>query len=444
MDYLIGLDIGTSAVKGVLLSTDGIIKCTDVKKYKYTVSGNRKTMEPSEFTGVCFDLIKSLAGAAEKDGRVVAICSCCASGNLILLDKNDIPVTPIIGWQTTVSKEDKNAFFSKEEQESFYNTVGWPLGSCLPALYLAYIKMHLPELLDKTQTVAMSCEYLNFLLTGEWGISHSMGTPFFLMDQAKGEYNLPLLQKLGIQDKYLPPIYSKGTVLGTVLPEMAEKTGLSPDTKVVLGSFDHPSGALGAGVFEKGQMLISCGTSWVEFFPADSREFAISTGGLVDRFMLTGSTYCVMKSLTSVSIKIDTLREKLLGKITHKEYDDFAVKSKLGCNGLRFNFDENDVAAAKGYAKSDIARAIIECAAYKLKENLSLLSESGLKAESITMIGGISNSLLCVKIISEVLGKEVKVVNGQSAGAVGSALLAGVGTGIYQNEKEAFNTLKFR
>ncbi|MBO4734400.1 MAG: FGGY-family carbohydrate kinase [Clostridia bacterium] len=441
MDLNIGLDIGTTAIKGVLMSAEGEIIKTVSGGYDYYVKGDKKLLDPRGFIDVCFSVIKSLADSKGKDDKVLAICSCCASGNLILLDKNNNPITPIIGWQTTVSEEDKNAFFTPEEQNAFYKTVGWPMGSHFPALYLAAINLHEPQLLGKTQTVAMSAEYLNFMLTGRWGISVSMGTPSFLMDQEKGEYNYTLLKKLGIADKNLPPIYDKGTVLGGILPEIAEKLNLSTDTKVVLGSFDHPSGAIGAGVFCEGEMLLSCGTSWVEFFPVGSRGFAISTKGLVDRFMVNGTPYCVMKSITSISEKIDALRKHYLGEISHKEYDELAAEANIGCNGLRFDFTDNDYKPGIGYAKSDIARAIIENAAYILKENLKTLEKCGLSAEKITMIGGISNSPVCVRIISEILGKPVKVVNGQCAGAVGACLLAGIGAGIYKDEREAFERI---
>lgn len=439
MDYLLGLDIGTTAIKGVLTSAEGRIIKTVSGGYDYYRKENKKLLNPRDFISVCFSVIKSLADSVGKDGKVLSVCSCCASGNLILLDKNDDPVTPIIGWQTTVSEEDKKAFFTAAEQDAFYKTVGWPLGSRFPALYLAAINLHEPELIERTKTVAMSAEYLNFMLTGRWGISVSMGTPSFLMDQEEGRYNYPLLNKLGIAEKNLPPIMEKGTVLGTVLPQIAGKLGLSTDTKVVLGSFDHPSGATGAGVFNEGEMLLSCGTSWVEFFPVKSREFALSAKGLVDRFMINGTPYCVMKSITSISEKIDALRKHYLGEISHKEYDELAEKSPFGSNGLRFDFTDNDYIIGDGYGKSDIARAIIESAAYMLKANLEALESDGLKANKVTMIGGISNSPVCVKIVSEVLDKPVNVVNGQCAGAVGACMLAGIGIGVYKDEREAFN-----
>ena len=441
MDYLIGLDIGTTAIKGIIMTTDGKVLKTFTGGYNYYNKGTAKLLNANEFLDTCFAVIKNLTDKIGAEDKVLAISSCCASGNLLLLGKENTPITPIIGWQTTVSLEDKNAFFTKEEQDAFYETVGWPLNIYFPALYLAAIKIHNPELLNKSEKIVMSAEYLNFALTGKWGISQSMGTPFFLMNQEKGIYNKPLIEKLGIDEEKLPPIFDKGTVLGNVTPEIAEKLGLSNDTKIVLGSFDHPSGAMGSGVFEEGEMLLSCGTSWVEFFPVSSREFAISTKGLVDRFMLNGAPYCVMKSITSVSEKIDALRLHYLGEISHKEYDDLAAAATLGCNGLKFDFTENDYKIGEGFSKSDIARAIIEGAALILKNNLLELKKCGLKAEKVTMIGGISNSKICVDIVSEILERPIKVANGQAAGAIGAALLGGIGVGVFENEKDAYRVI---
>ena len=441
MDCLIGLDIGTTAIKGAIMTLDGRVMNTISGGYNYYGDNGAKLLNPSEFLDVCFNVIKNLTASQGADCKVVAVCSCCASGNLILLDKSDQPITPIIGWQTHVDKNDIDAFLTENEQKEFYNIVGWPLGKGFPAAYLMAIKTHYPNMLKAAGKVAMSAEYLNFALTGKWGISHSMGTPFFLINQAQGRYNTPFLEKLGISEDMLPPICDKGAVLGTVNASIAERLGLSAETKVVLGSFDHPSGAMGAGVFEEGEMLLSCGTSWVEFFPVASREFAISTRGLVDRFMLDGSPYCVMKSITSISEKIDSLRRHYLGKITHKEYDDLASAAPFGSNGLTFNFTDSDYEIDSKYTKCDIARAIIESAAKILKNNLETLEKVGLRAEKITMIGGISNSAICVDIVSKVLDRPVKVANGQAAGAIGAAMLAGIGAGIYKNEREAFKVI---
>lgn len=444
MNCFIGLDIGTSAVKGALISEKGDIIKVSWSSYSYYFDNNAKLLSPDEFLEACFKVIGELAQAAGEGNRVAAICPCGASGNLILLGSDDKPITPIIGWQTRIPDGELDEFYTEEERDALYKKVGWRPGYGFPIAYLPSIRKHNPELYKKAKTVTMSIEYLNFELSGKWGIGHSMATPFYLVDQEKGCYNKELLKKLEISESQLPPILSKGTSIGPVKKEVAESLGLECDTQVVLGSFDHPSGATGAGVYKSGEMLLSCGTSWVEFFPVESRTFAISTGCLVDRFMLDGAPYCVMKSIASISDKINSTRKYWFGEISHKEFDDFAEKSSLGCNGLRFYFTDEDKENGKGFEKHDIARAIIESAALMLKENLAECEEKGLSVDKITIIGGITNSSVCTKIIAETLQRPISVINGQDAGAVGAAMLAGIGTGQFKNEQDAFSKMNFK
>lgn len=442
MKAFIGLDIGTSAVKGVLLSEVGEIIKTVTTRFKYFFKDEAKLLSPDVFIDACYSTIKELA-AAKGDCDILAICSCSASGSTLFLDGDGEPLTPIIGWQTRISAEDSEELMSKEERSELYKVVGWPLGPGFPPSYIFALRKHYPEIFDKTEAIVMAAEYLNLTLTGKLGISHSMATPSYLADQEKGEYNEAIIKRLGIEGKRLPQLMKKGSVLGNITKNIATRLGLSEDCAVVLGSFDHPSGATGAGVYEEGEMLLSCGTSWVEFFPVCSREFAISTRALVDRFMLCGSPWCVMKSIASISDKINKLRVGLLGKISHAEFDSLAERSSLGANGLRFDFTEADEERAVGYSKEDIARAIIESAAHLLRENLEKMRALGLRHDKITLIGGISNSAVCAKIIAEVLEQKIYVTNGESAGAVGSAMLAAIGVGIFKSEKDAFANMNF-
>ncbi len=440
MEYFIGLDIGTSAVKGALTDKDGRVIAVVSEPFSYIFEGIFKLLEPDHFTSQCFKVIKELSSFA--DGRISALCSCCASGNPLFLDRDLRPMTRIIGWQTEIPDEDLDSVYTKEEQDEIYRIVGWDFFNGMPAADLAWIKNHRPDILKNARMLVMSAEYMNYLLTGKWGLSRSMGTPFYLIDQEKGVYHRPLLDKFGLTEDMLPPIYEKGHILGCVKPDMAQALGLDNETLVVLGSFDHPSGALGAGVFDEGDLLLSCGTSWVELFPVSSREFALSTGGLVDRFMTDGTPWCVMESVASLSDKIDSLRRHFFGDISYQDFDRLLEKGTPGCRGLRFGFTDEDFSAAEGYGEADIARAVIESAARLLRDNLSKLEKIGLRSERIVAIGGITNSGISCDIISDVMGKKITVINGQSAGAVGSCLLAGIGTGAYGTSKEAFNMMK--
>ena len=446
MNCFIGLDMGTSAVKGALVSEAGETIATASGEYRYDVdaANNSKLLSPEEFLSVCFDVVNRLADACREGDVVAALCPCCASGNLVLLGADNEPLIPIIGWQSAVKKADFDRYFTQEECDALYKIIGWRPFSGFPLAYLAWINENRRDLLDRAKTVCMTAEYFNLALTGKLGISPSMGTPFYLMDQAKGEYNKPLLARIGVREEQLPPIFDKGTVVGTVTEEAAKRVKLPVGTPVVLGSFDHPSCATGAGVYDKGEMLLSCGTSWVEFFPIDSREFAIGTKLLVDRYMLSGSPYCIMSSIASISVKIDNLRRQLLGVISHREFDELSLKAPVGSNGLEFKFDDGDTERAKGHDKYDIARAITESAAKMLKANLAKAEEKGLRADRITMVGGMTNSAVCVKIIAETLGRDIRVVNGVSAGAVGAAMLAGIGAGTFANERDAFQKMNFK
>lgn len=438
MECFIGIDMGTSSAKGVLLTEDGKILKIATEKFRYITKGEAQFLDPDEYCEAIYKVISELAKDAGEGNHIAAICSCCAAGNLVLLDNEAKPITPIISWQTRIPQEDLDAVYPKELQERFYDIVGWPLEIDMPSAYLAWMKLHKPELLDAAKIVTMNCELLNYRLTGEWGISHSMGTEFCIIDQVKGEYSDELCELLGVKGKILPPIYDKGHVLGTVTPKMAKKLGLPDDTKIVLGTFDHPSGAMGAGVFEDGELLLSCGTSWVEFFPINDRKAGLKTGGYVDRFCLHGAPYYVLLALDSITDKINSLKKIFFRGITFAEFDAIAEKATLGCNGLRFNFDDDDEKLAENHETCDVARAIYESAALLLKENLEHLKECGLNVKTIKIVGGITNSDVCCNIISETLGIELQTCNGQHAGAVGAALLAGMGAGKYATEKEAF------
>lgn len=441
MRCYIGLDIGTSAVKGVLLSRGGKILATECRQFEYYSQNRAKLMNPDHFLEVCFDVIKCLA--EYPDAQVVAICPSGASGNLILLDKSYSPLIPIIGWQSKIRDDELNTYFTCEEQREIYEKVGWPAISSFPLAYLMWMRKNRPELLSSAAMICMHIEFLNFALCGKFGISHSMGTPFYLIDQEKGEYNKELIKKLGISEDKLPTIHNKGYVLGNITEETAKKLNLGKDTKVVLGTFDHPSGAVGAGVFEEGEMLLSCGTSWVELLPVLSREEAIKTGSLTDRFLLYGMPYCIMRSLESVSEKIAKYRTHFFGNISFADFDTYAKKARNGCNGLSFGLTCEDYAKADGFSKYDIARAIIESAARLLSEHLCDLESFGFEAKRITIIGGITNSPVCVGIIAEAVGRKVRTVNGVSAGAVGSAITAAVGIGDFESEKACFEKMEF-
>lgn len=364
MDYFIGLDIGTSAVKGAALCETGEVLATAKEKFTYeTVCHTGVILAADSFLSVCFSVINQLTEIIPQQDSILAVCASCASGNLLLLGKDGYPLTPFISWQSSVREEDFAAYYTPSEREWMYQTIGWPVVNGFPAVVFPWLLENRQDLLSKANMVCMSAEYLNYAMTGSWGISHSMATPFYLVNQVAGAYEEALLKRFSLTPSQLPPIFSKGTVLSTVKEGLESALKLPAGTPVVLESFDHPAGAVGAGVFDEGDMLLSCGTSWVALCPLKDREKALQMNLLVDRSCLDSVEYCAMRSLTSVSHTINTLIEQHLGSISDETFDALAAQSQTSASGLEIDFSSAGHVETAAYEKRHIARAILEGAA---------------------------------------------------------------------------------
>ncbi|MBR0277667.1 MAG: hypothetical protein IJQ50_04320, partial [Clostridia bacterium] len=349
-------------------------------------------------------------------------------GNLMLKGKEN---SMIYNWQNTFDREIVNKYYANIPDDEIYKTVGWRKSYGFPFSAMAYLKETEPRITEKFDVMCMSIEYLNYRLTGKWGITRSMGTPFFMIEQEKGKYYKPFLDAIGITEDKLPPIMENYSVLGNLTDDAALKTGLTANTKVVLGTFDHPAAARGAGVFEENEVLLSCGTSWVALIPFNTREKPIKKNMLVDPFMYPYGNWCGMKSLTSIAEKIEACKKKYFGEISYKDFDELVAKSGFGANGLSIDVDD-PCDLPSDVCQCCIARAISEAAAIKLRD---MLEELNVQAKSIRIVGGITNSKEWLSVISEICDTKVEVVNGECAGAAGAALMAGVGAKIFKSER---------
>lgn len=441
MKYLIGLDIGTSSVKGVLMTTKGKVVAKAHESFDYiTDETGVVEVEASGFISSNINAIKALA-AASKGEEICGICASSASGNLVVVDKSGNAMTAVINWQDKRVGDEAKEILGEMDSFEVYDKIGWPFGyKTFPLAQLCYIKKHKPEILKNCGTVCMSTEYLYYVLTGKWGISNSAGTTFYLIDQQKGKYIPEFLEKLGITESMLPPVMPCGSVLGTITEEASQICGLKAGTPVVLGSFDHPSAARGVGVLNEGQMLLSCGTSWVGFFPVKSREKITAARTLVDPFLSPEGSWATMASVASVSQRISLYVERYIDSSKDKfsVLSGLARKSQPGAGGLTIDpRDEPDDSVILNYSKNHIARAIMEGTVNLLKAKLDMLASHGISASSAVMVGGPSEEPLWIEIIEEMCGIPVRVIHGAVAGAVGAAVIAGIGIGIYKDEYDA-------
>ncbi|WP_054957986.1 xylulokinase [Paenibacillus dakarensis] len=443
----IGLDIGTSAIKGVLMTAAGTILSRETHKVAHlSAENNQVQFDVERLYRSVTDVIRRLTLALPSGGTVAGLSIASASGNTVLVNEQGKPMLPAISWMDARVRDEIETVFGRMDTGEVHERVGWPLLNAFPIAHLAWMRCHSPELLDAAAVICMSTDYILYKLTGTWAVDPSTATTMYLQEQQTGQWHLPTLHALGIPEHKLPPIRPTGSVIGEISIEAALETGLAHGTPVVLGTFDHPCAARGTGVIDEGQLLLSCGTSWVGFCPMNERQRSVELQLLTDPYLHPAGTWGGMFSLSAISSSIDGYIRRFVsgGPDRYHEFNRLAASAKHGAGGLTLNpsrqegFDNRE-----GYGKPDIARALMEGTAYLLKRELNRLEAAGMRFTSAALVGGPSETNPWPQIVADVLGMEVRTVNGSCAGAVGAAIVAGIGVGQYADERDALQELDF-
>ena len=424
MDALVGVDLGTSATKGVLLAAGGRVLARERRATELLrpAPGHVEFSSERAYELLC-EVVRALLRAAPAGSKVRAIALSGATGNALLLDGNGAPLGNAISWMDTRAAQDPRVDPAGISPGAIYRTVGWPYFRGFPLVQLAWLKGNRPDLFDRTAVAAMNITYLYHRLSGAYGMDHSSATTFYLQDQVARRWHRPLLDWLGLGEEQLPRLLPSGAMLGRLTARAAGETGLPADAAVVLGAFDHPSAARGCGVLRPGEVLLSCGTSWVGFYPVADRELALAQRLLVDPFLSPAGPWGAMFSLPRVGEKVQAFVD-----------GTFASESTQAARYARFNA----AAASAPRGSDDPSRALMEDLAGQMKARMDGLAAAGLRAERIVMVGGPTESPAWMQILADSLGVELALPEGgASVGAVGAAILAGIGTGIFTDEAAA-------
>jgi xylulokinase len=452
VDLLIGLDVGTSAVKGVLVSADGEKLAVGRRENRLLrPEPGWVELDPEEHYRTVCDLLRELASRAPRGGRVRALAMAAASGNALLTDAAGRPLTNIISWLDTRTVGHFAGLLPGFDGGSVWEVTGWPFGEVFPLAQLAWLRAHRQEAWHAAARVCMNTDWLLYRLCGSWGMDPSTATTFYLYNQRTGAWHRPYLDLLGITEPQLSPLAPCGQALGGLTVSAAGDTGLPRDTQVVLGCFDHPGAARGTGVLEPGNLLLSCGTSWVGFYPSRDRGAAVARGHLVDPFLTPGGPWGCMFALTAISVIIEKYIDRFLllpGEEPARKYalfNELAARVPPGAGGLRIDLyrDWSDFLKEvrnplEGHPREHLARALMEGAAFVTRRNLQRLDHAGIADRRLVMVGGPAESPVWPRIVAEVAGHELLLLHGQNAGAMGAAMLAATGAGLYRDEREAF------
>ncbi len=428
---LIGLDLGTSAIKGVLTDARGAVlaEAGAATRLLHPHPGWVEVEPEPHYRNVC-RVIRELAAAAP--GEVDALAMAGAAGNTLLTDAQGAPRTKIINWMDRRAELDPPAALAGLTAAEVAQVVGWPCLSSFPLAHLAWLHEHCSDEFQQAGHYGMDADWLLFHLTGRWQLDHSTATTGHLQDQVSGTYHAPFLARLGLASEKLAALVPSGRVVGPLCAPGLHDTGLSPSTRVVTGCFDHPAAARAMGVLSPGQLLLSCGTSWVGFTPCAERAAILAAGMLCDPFLASeGGPWGGIFSVPHIGPAIDWYVEHLIApgeRDRLRVFDESAAAAAPGAGGLTIDLTQPPQRVSA--TRPNLSRAVMEGAARLLSAEIEALRVHGFRYRQAVMVGGPARSPIWPGIVAEITGLDV-TVGSRSAGAQGAALLAGIGIGLH-------------
>ncbi|MFU0800689.1 MAG: xylulokinase [Xylanivirga thermophila] len=463
MGYLLGIDIGTSATKTILFDTETKkIKASASSEYPlYQPYIGWAEQDPDDWWRATVSSIQEvLKKGLIHPQDVLGIGLSGQMHGMVLLDKDGNVLRPAIIWCDQRTEEECKDITSIIGREKLISITANPALTNFTATKILWVKKHQPEIFERIHKVLLPKDFIRFKLTGEFAseVSDASGTQ--LLDVPNRTWSRYVLDKLDIPFDWMPKVYESHEVSGCVTEKVANLTGLNVGTPVVGGAGDQAAGAVGNGIVESGMVSSTIGTSGVVFAYTD--KVSIDPKGRVHTFChAMPDTWHVMGVTQGAGLSLQWFRnnfgslEKELATFLKKDpYElmtEEAQKADAGCNGLIYlpylmgertpHLDPSAKGVFFGisakHTRNDMIRSIMEGVAYSLRDCLEIIQDMGTKVDIIRASGGGARSSLWRQIQSDIFNRPLSTIDIGEGPALGVALLAGVGTGVYKDVPEA-------
>ena len=437
----IGVDLGTSAVKLLMMDSEGKIQKIVSKEYPlYFPHPGWSEQKPEDWFEKSMEGIKELTAECDKS-QVAGISFGGQMHGLVALDKDDNVIRPAILWNDGRTGEETdylNQVIGKEKLSLYTANIAFA-GFTAPKIL--WMKKHEPENFAKISKIMLPKDYLAYKLSGSFCSDVSDASGMLLMDVKNRCWSKEMIEICGITEEQLPKLYESYEVVGTLKPEIAQELGLSADVKVIAGAGDNAAAAVGTGTVGDGMCNISLGTSGTIFI--SSKNFGVDEHNALHSFAHADGNYHLMGCMLSAASCNKWWNEEIL-KTT-----DFAAEQagiqKLGENqvfylpylmGERSPHNEPDARATfigmtMDTTREDMTQAVLEGVSFGLRDSLEVARSLGLKIERTKICGGGAKSPLWKKMIANIMNMKVDVIESEEGPALGGAMLAAVGCGEY-------------
>ena len=445
--YFIGIDLGTSAVKLLLMNESGKIENIVSKEYPlYFPQPGWSEQNPEDWYEQSIAGLKEITAGIDKS-QVGGISFGGQMHGLVILDEKDQVIRPAILWndgRTVEECEYLNEVIGKETLSKYTANIAFT-GFTAPKLL--WVKKYEPENFAKIQKIMLPKDYLAYRLTGVHCTDVSDASGMLLLDVKNRCWSKEMCEICGISEKQLAEIYESYEAVGTLLPEIAEELSMPETVKVAAGAGDNAAAAVGTGTVGDGMCNISLGTSGTIFI--SSKEFGVDKNNALHAFAHADGNYHLMGCMLSAASCNKWWMDEIIGtKDYAKEQQDI---TKLGQNHVYFlpylmgeRSPHNDPHARGTFigmtmdtTRSDMTQAVLEGVAFALRDSFEVAESLGIQIERTKICGGGAKSPLWKKIIANVLNIKVDIIEVEEGPSLGGAMLAAVACGVYKDVEEA-------
>lgn len=447
--YYIGVDLGTSAVKLLLMEADGTIKNIVSKEYPLSFPNpGWSEQSPEDWWNAVTTGIKELTDGFDA-AQVAGISFGGQMHGLVILDKDDNVIRPAILWndgRTTKETNYLNDVVGKDKLSQYTANIAFA-GFTAPKIL--WVKENEPENFAKIEKIMLPKDYIAYRMTGVHSCDYSDASGMLLMDVKNKCWSKEMMEICSVKEEQLPKLFESYEITGTLTEGAAAELGLTTSCKIAAGAGDNAAAAVGTGTVGDGGCNISLGTSGTIFI--SSKEFGVDKFNALHSFAHADGNYHLMGCMLSTASCNKWWMDEIIGTKDYPAEQKPITDDKLGENnvyylpylmGERSPHNNPDARAlfigmSMDSTRADMTQAVLEGVAFAIRDSFEVAKELGIKIEETKICGGGAKSPLWRKIIANVLNIKVNIIESEEGPGLGGAMLAAVACGEYASVEEA-------
>lgn len=447
----IGIDIGTSGVKLILVTKTGTVLHSTTRAYDLLMPKPMWTEQnPNDWYNQVIDGLKELVVGHESQIEAIGLSG--QMHGLVILDHKDEVIRPAILWNDQRTIDENNYLNNTIGFETLQAYTGNISLTGLTAPKVLWVKNHEPHHFSRIEKVMLPKDYIAYRLSGVFAtdVSDVSGTLYY--DCAKGLYSKEMLSILGIKESQLPKVYNSYEWIGHIKNDILKELNITQPVKLIIGGGDQAVGAVGIGIVDAGKCSISLGTSGVVFVAMDT--FKIDTQSHLQSYRHANGKFHMMGVMLSAAGALNWWSEKVF---KNYNYTDFFEKIDKTPNEDDLYFlpylsgersPINDPQARGVYfglqlhhRKEHMDRALVEGVTFALRQTFDLIQTLGTPIQSLRITGGGAKSRVWAQMIADIMNVEVSTIEIEEGPSLGAAILAMVGANAYPSVAEACSAM---